>query len=672
MNVRQLLLACILLSSAASPGAAQLRWQTFVNAGEAWCLEARGSEVWAGTSGRLRCYKPDGDRVQVKEVPLGEVLAASAVTAITFDRDSLWVGTRAGQVARLDLASNAWTVFDTRAKLPAATVTAFCHDGQDLWVGTTAGVARFNPLRQEFDLFTRDDGLPSDNIICLAADAGGLWAGTDQGVLRCLRDTWVWRPVAVAGRLQGRIEALASTGENLWLVAAGEGLTRIKLTNGEVFSYRLDRYGVSRVVTLRVVPPGDLWIGTPEGLLQAPASDAGGPWRFIEQALPQLTALQVTSDAVWTATRDSGVWRYQPATGEWQQFKPAESLPGGLISGVAALPGAAWFAFRDSALAYYDLGADRWETYQPTAEQPRRLRDVAAWEDRVYVAAADGLALFNRRTKAWRTVRQAELADLLSDEWTSVVATGEGVWCAGPGRVAVFDSNLEHQATFQFQGLEGNRDGSLPRLQVDPNNGDIWAWGRGGAFRYLPRARVWQEFEPGLFQPTNSGSWQREGRLLRDVGLDNDSAWLVGLDRVMQYRKQRNELCLWNADHLPGLLDPRFVAGDRESVWVAAGNALWQYLRASGNWRSWPWSDCGWQDVRPTALAGDDEEPYVWAATTAGVARLELDREPPRWRVFQPSAGIVANVRRIVTTRFAVWFVGDGGVTVYRREQSAQ
>jgi len=670
---RSLLLATWLLGSVlalSSSALGQLRWETFVHGGETWCLVDRGTELWAGTSGGIQVYRAVGGQVGVQQPQTGQGMPAGGVSAICFHGDAMWVGTRTGTVARLDLETAKWAVYDHRAGFPSAAVTAIADDGLDLWAATDGGgVARFNVLRQDWEVYDTEDGLPDNHVLSMVADGRGLWAGTAAGLARYERTRFSWEKVAPQQGLDGAVVSLARSEANLWIASRSDGLSRIQLANGAYTRYDLAGFGVNRVDAVALSGPGNVWAATDQGLLMVPQEDAAErPWTLVEKSIGVATAMQVDDEDVWVATRSSGVWRYRILSEAWEQYAPSDALPSGELTALAAQAGYGWLGFASDGLARYDLARARWDNFTPPADVPRQVRDVAAFDQYVYCACADGIAVFDQNAGHWTSRKTAYDADLLGDSWTSVVATSTTVWFAGPGRVALFTPQMELLTTFQFPTLEGDREGTLPRLHLDRSANTVWVYGRGGAWRYQPQLGTWSEFGQELFESARPGLYQREGRLIRAMDSDAESVWFVTLDGVLQYWRESNQLWQWDDGHARGLQSARVIGCSRNQVWVAGRDGLYAYRRDRPGWIVYDWEASGLAGSEPTALAADGEEPYVWVASPLGVARLELLEQGARWQPFGRETGLVPQVRQIVPTPYAVWFLGQDGVTVYRRE----
>lgn len=667
-RARSVGLVALLVTMGTRPVAAQGRWRTFTHGAETYCLAASGDRqaVWAGTSGGIRILELGGGAVRVRELGPAEGLPGRGITALCLVDDGLWVGTAGGRAERLDLVTNEWR---PTVGLPAAEVTAIVHDGRDVWAATRAGVARYNGLKQEWELWDERDGLRSAIINALAVDDEGLWAATDRGLMRYRHRTLGWEDVRGPDeRLAGRIDDLCLSGDTLWVASPAEGLSRISLADLQLVSYDLETdYGVERVDRVLVAPDGDLYVACDKGLVIAPGEGDLGPWRLVEREGGwQARDLTFAAGALWAATSAQGVWQYAPQTGEWSQYAPPADLPGSALTTLAAQADRGWCGFAADGLAVYDATRDVWEQLTPAAGLPRRARAVAASGNRVYLAAADGIAVYDQRFATWTAYRTDDHPELEGDEWTSVTVIGDQVFFAGPGRVALFTLDMQHLHTYLLDHAEAGRGGRLPRLYADDATGNVWLVTPLMAWLYQVRQDRWGQLGPEFFRPLDEASWQRADPLIRDIAADGGSVWFVAQDRVVQYDRQLARDVHWDQTVHPSLADPRLVATDQFSVWFATAAGLCRYDRRDERCElfAWPEGLAG----QPAALAVDPIEPYIWVASERACGRLVLGREKPEWQVFSARTGIVDGVNAIVPTRDVVWFAAPGGLTVYRRE----
>jgi ligand-binding sensor domain-containing protein len=672
--VGRLALLVAALAVVAPAAAAVGNWESFLHGGDSYAVAAAGDRVLVGTGAGLRSFSADG--TAVSDTPLAD-LPGPIITAVGFAGQTVWVAATGGVLGSLDPDTNIWTYYDQSSKYPSVDTAQFLWDGEDVWTATRgSGVACYSKLRGVWQTWDRSAHLSSDFVNCLASDNQTLWAGTDNGLSRMDRRTQIWEPVETpANRLQGRITGLCESQHYLWIAAAGEGLSRIRLADLQLAAYNTleERFKMHRVDSVLATADGSVWIAGDSGVIRA-EKEGEGAWTFMARGPWEVSGLAAAGGCLWVATRHGGVQRYRPATDQWQVFAPPEALPGGDITAAAASPDQFWLGLRDEGLARYGAASGRWEvgagpdTAGPGAEAPPlKVRDLAAADRFLYVAGVDGLGCYDQRENTWEVRRDPTGERWGGDEWSSVLATGDRLWCAGPGRVAVFDAKLGFKWRVPISDLEEVREGSQPRLYGDSFNGDVWIVTASQVMRYKKLTNQILTFRPEWLRPAQSAAMLREGRVVRDLAADNDAVWLVGLDKVVQYRKQDEGAVLWDEHSVPALARPLKVTAERTALWVAAEGGLCRFDRGTGTWSVLPWPK-EFEGEVVTALASDLWEPiYLWVATARHAARLELGGDRPQWRVFPRQAAIVPAIRRIVPTRTGVWLVGRGGVTLYHR-----
>lgn len=307
------------------------------------------ASLWAGSFDE-GLYRWDGR--EWSHFTVADGLPSNAIYGLYADasrRPALWIGTRGGGLASLDLAG--WRVVDRSLGLPSGDATAFLEtrsgpERTGFLIGTARGIAgwdgrrwteegppaaRIHPhvyaLHQDtqgrlymgsvsglairspggaWDLLTRRDGLPGDNVNCiLPSQDGGLLLGTGSGI----------------GRLEGgRVKALAMPPE---------------ASQATVYALMETRDGSGGTV---------LWVGTRgEGLLRL----AQGRWTRLgpEQGFPSRSvhALLHATDAqgrrwLWAGTAAAGLLRLEldRSGAVWERFDQ-ETLPGFPSNAVASL-----------------------------------------------------------------------------------------------------------------------------------------------------------------------------------------------------------------------------------------------------------------------------------------------------------------------------------------------
>ncbi len=242
------------------------------------------------------------------------------------------------------------------------TITYFLEDNTGtVWLGTQKkGLLTYNECVRKFDL----EELPDVNCM-LAADGTWVWVGTDSsGLWRWNTATGEKYPVADPAEqgVPAAITSLVSTDDNtLYVGAFAHGIRRVR--NG--------RY--EKIVT-----------GTP--------LDTSFAWSLISDG----------SGGLWIATLGSGVFHYNPATGNVKQFTEANSgLESSYVNtGIRSKDGRIYFG-HSNGISYYE----------PADGQIHDMKDLdknlntAGWkvsqlfEDSrglLWVATADGLKVVDR------------------------------------------------------------------------------------------------------------------------------------------------------------------------------------------------------------------------------------------------------------------------------------
>src|SRR3569623_1151943 len=265
-------------------------------------------------------------------------------------------------------------VFTARDGLPQNAVMALARDGVGfLWVGTEQGLARFDGER-----FRRLPGLPDDNISTLTAEDRVLWVGSyGGGIARVELDSGRIQVWSTAGGLSSPFfQDFARDNDGaLWVASDGGGLSRVEWIEGEPARGRNfhataeDKDGLPHDrVWSRQRGPSGLWASTLNGLalvrngatvprrVANPAPFPRGGQDNIEQVLEQ------PDGALWIATWDDGLYRWQQRTGVVERFAPGSPRSGGLassrITALSSEPDGRLWVGTDHGVVYLDPSCD--------------------------------------------------------------------------------------------------------------------------------------------------------------------------------------------------------------------------------------------------------------------------------------------------------------------------
>lgn len=151
-------------------------------------------ELWVGTlNGGLDRFDRQKN-IFYHHVPTGgNSVSSGYIAALTEDKaGKLWIGTANGvdvlirQPNRPDSFAHYYNIPGNATSLSNNNVITILEDKKgQVWIGTRDGLNLFDPKRNAFHIFRRDDGLPDNAVLTLLEDdAGDLWAGTPNGITR--------------------------------------------------------------------------------------------------------------------------------------------------------------------------------------------------------------------------------------------------------------------------------------------------------------------------------------------------------------------------------------------------------------------------------------------------------------------------------------------------------
>ncbi len=178
-------------------------------------LEDSQHNLWIGTlNGGLDLF--DSKRKIFLHYKSGEgnALKSNAIFALLEDRNkNLWIGTTNG-IDLLEKKTGRFVHYaqdnNKKGSLSNNNVLSLLEDHDGLiWIGTQEGLNFFDPQKNEFKTFRREDGLPHNTILTLLEDEEGhLWIGTPSGlsnlVIGKMPNEFTFRNYDELDGLQGR------------------------------------------------------------------------------------------------------------------------------------------------------------------------------------------------------------------------------------------------------------------------------------------------------------------------------------------------------------------------------------------------------------------------------------------------------------------------------------
>lgn len=329
----------------------------------------------------------------------------------------LWMSTTSGLV-KYDTNSGEYIVLNSQAgdpfTLSSDYVTAVCMDASGgLWVGTaSAGVNYSNPANDRFRVWCRlssGTSLEGSSVRGFAQDdAHNVWVATGKmGLLRFGAD----KKLEKAGypQLPDNITSVCSDHSHLW-VGTLQGLYRVNLADGHVLYY--NHFGEdgqqieNRVVSLYRSSRGDLYVGTPVGvLIYDRARDLFVPI----SALSNITVEGFAEDGqgnLWLASYSQGAYRYSPSKGTLEKnygtnvgIPPVHEMTSSMA---VDSRGSVWVIGFSSGFYRYDKTADEFERIcketHPELPTDLYLSALSDANGRLWISSDAGLVLYDPST----------------------------------------------------------------------------------------------------------------------------------------------------------------------------------------------------------------------------------------------------------------------------------
>ncbi|MEO8771020.1 MAG: two-component regulator propeller domain-containing protein [Ferruginibacter sp.] len=227
----------------------------------------------AGTDEGL--YKFDGEKYT--RINFSNPEYHDTVTAIFADnKEKYWIGFKNGRIANLE--NNRLIYFDPEEGTPKKKITAFLQDKENnIWFSTN-GEGIYILTARRFFLFNAADGLKDENVSTLMlAENGDVLAGTDGGIYICHFNNGK-KYASVIGPREGLPDYIVTS-----IIKAGKNSYWIGLEEKGFCLYDHTTKKITVPVVANSWKPG------------------------------QVNAMLFAQNLLWIATKDSGLYKYNPA-----------------------------------------------------------------------------------------------------------------------------------------------------------------------------------------------------------------------------------------------------------------------------------------------------------------------------------------------------------------------
>lgn len=334
-------------------------------------ISSDGYSIWLSTTDGLVCYDIQGGGISVYNTQPGNPFSLSAdyVTAVCRDRSGgLWVGTASDGVNYSDPDQERFHPYwqlSSGERLEGCGVKGFAEDERgNVWVATEKmGLLRLDAGKRLEKAGFRN--IP-DNLTAVCADHSDLWVGTHQGLFHVYQEGDVeWE----------------------WYKHFGEADQEIE----------------NRVVSLFRSARGELYVGTPVGVLQYDRKRD----RFVP--IPELSGITVENMVedghgnLWLASYSQGAFRYSP---DKQKIEKNYSVHAGvppvheMTSSMALdVRGGLWVIGFSSGFYRYDNEADNFvricRENLPDLPTDLFLSALSDTKGRLWMSSDAGLVLYD-------------------------------------------------------------------------------------------------------------------------------------------------------------------------------------------------------------------------------------------------------------------------------------
>lgn len=243
---------------------------------------------------------------------------------------SLWVGTFAGGVNRIDVRTGKTTVFSKQSSGNRSIgdnkiTSVFCDAKGVVWVGTWSGISEFNAVKQTFTNYDLPVASRPNHVVTLHDDnKETIWVATEVAVYHFNKytKTWsLWKPLTTVHSFKQERD------EYLW-IGGTFGVQRYNFQTREIKSYSeiiqsfLPANERAMVIDMEFDKHGYLWFGTMNhGVFRCYISNVQNTWEWFSHIQDKQKSLSHNNirdlycdneGIMWIGTRGGGVNKHVP------------------------------------------------------------------------------------------------------------------------------------------------------------------------------------------------------------------------------------------------------------------------------------------------------------------------------------------------------------------------
>ena len=489
--------------------------------------------MWIGTFNGLNRY--DGYEFTIYKYNQNDLnsISHNYISSITEDHEgSIWVGTSDG-LNRYNRSTDNFTNFRHNADDPASIrdnqIEAVLEDSQNrLWVGTrNGGLELFDRKSESFKHFVHQDNsksLSTNSVRTIFEDSdGNLWVGQRNGNIDILAkgsDTFTRLTYEGKDLTETTILSITeSNNRNIWIGTQGEGLFRIKYSNGKVslINHYINKSRDSRGITGNVIyslmldKNGRLWIGTEDEGLNILDIRNNMFYHYksnpLENSSLNNNSIYVIYEDnisdIWIGTYTGGINLLAGGRTYFQYYK---NIPGDAYSLGYDIVNSfwedsdqkLWIGTNGGGLEYLDMKTQKFINYNKQNSGFDANVILSLYEDskkNFWVGTwGDGLYKINRKTRQV-TQYTKEKNGLASNNIFQIAEGKNGeLWlCTFWGGLTYFDADNETSIVYNSDNSDLN-DNDLRAITKD-YQGDFWIGTDVGLAAFDPKTRTFKIYQ---------------------------------------------------------------------------------------------------------------------------------------------------------------------------------
>lgn len=277
-----------------------------------------------------------------------------------------------------------------------------------LWFSTFyGGVNYVSPVSERFASFQNREGrwgLQGSVIGRFCEDARGrIWIASDDGGLNCFQGGHGYAFLDFPNRqqfLRLNIHALCIDGDELWIGTYSDGILRMNVSSGKTQSFSVEHgLGGNSCYALYLDREGHVWASTMQGICVYDRESSSF------QMLKNIGALTIDIDEdeqgrLWFSTQGGGIWRYQPSSRQWKNYRhqpdDASSLPSDQVNCLTITADRKVWVGTENGFCLYDEAADGFVS-QHLDTPSTDVRSIIEDGQFLWLSTSKGIVRYNKQ-----------------------------------------------------------------------------------------------------------------------------------------------------------------------------------------------------------------------------------------------------------------------------------